>query len=125
MFQSKDNVNFSKTFCAESFFKSLTWIALKFSLSILTLYAVVWEPNKAKPLAPKCAAMCAGPVSFATTKELSFISAASSEISKDLFSFKIEIALISFVLSISLGPGATMILYSSLNLFLIKFISSL
>ena len=69
--------------------------------------------------------MCAGPVSFAITKELSFISVASSEMCKDLFSFKIEIALISFVLSISLGPGATIILYSSLNLSLIKSISLL
>ena len=86
---------------------------------------MVWEPNKAKPLVSKCAAICAGPVSFATTKELSFINVASSEISKDLFSFKIEIALIYFVILISLGPGATIILYSSLNLFLIKSISLL
>ena len=43
------------------------------SLSILTLYAVVCFPNKVKPLAPTCAAMWAGPVSFAITKELSFI----------------------------------------------------
>ena len=64
-------------------------------------------------------------MSFATTKELSFINVASSEISKDLFSFKIEIALISFAILISSGPGATMILYSSLNLFLIKSISLL
>ena len=40
---------------------------------MLTLYAVVCDPNNVNPLTFKCAAICAGPVSFATTKELSFI----------------------------------------------------
>ena len=59
----------------------------------------------------------AGPVSFATTYELSLINVASSGIVNALPFFKIEIASISFVKGISKGPGATKILYSSLNLF--------
>ena len=65
--------NFSKTFSGVSLFKSDTWIDLKFSLSILTLYAVVCDPNKVRPFAFKCAAKWAGPVSFAITKLLPFI----------------------------------------------------
>ena len=45
---------------------------------------MVCDPNKVKPFAPKCAAMCAGPVSFATTYVLSLISVASSGIVKAL-----------------------------------------
>ena len=54
-------------------FKSSTCIALKFSLSILTLKAVVCLPNNVNPLTPKCAAMWAGPVSLAITNELPLI----------------------------------------------------
>ena len=43
------------------------------SLSILTLKAVVCFPNRISPLAPKCAAMRAGPVSLAMTNELPLI----------------------------------------------------
>ena len=50
-----------------------TLIDLKFSDSILTFSGVVWLPNKASPLIFRWAHICAGPVSFATTKELSFI----------------------------------------------------
>ena len=74
--------NLSKTFSALKLFKSVTCIALKFSLSILTLCAVVCLPNKVNPFAPTCAAICAGPVSFAITKELSFINEVNCEISK-------------------------------------------
>ena len=63
---------------------------------MLTLYAVVCEPNNVKPFAPKCAAICAGPVSFATTNELSLINDASSEIVKALSLSNTEIAFISF-----------------------------
>ena len=77
---------------------------------MITLYAVVWDPNKVKPTAPKCAAICAGPVSFATTKELSLINDESCEIFKALLLSKIHSALISFASLISSGPGATTIL---------------
>ena len=35
---------------------------------MLTLWGLVWDPNRANPLHPKWAAICAGPVSFDTTK---------------------------------------------------------
>ena len=56
------------TLSAESLAKSETWIALKYSRSILTFWAVVCDPNKTKPFTFKCAAICAGPVSLEITK---------------------------------------------------------
>ena len=50
---------------------------------MLTLKAVVCLPNKVKPFASKCAAIWAGPVSFAITKELSLINVASWEMFKE------------------------------------------
>ena len=96
-----DNIIFSKTLFAESFVKSSTWIALKFSLSILTLKGVVWEPNKAIPFDPRWAAIWAGPVSLATTNELSLINPANWEISNDLPLSKTQSALILDASSIS------------------------
>ena len=83
----------SKTFSAESLDNSGACIALKFSLSILTLKGVVWDPNKAIPFDPKCAVICAGPVSFETTNELSLINAANWEISRALPLSKTQSAL--------------------------------
>ena len=54
--------------------------------------------------------MCAGPVSFATTNELSFIKEDSCEIFKDFSLSSIIVALIFFASLISFGPGATTIL---------------
>ena len=110
---------------AESFVKSSTWIALKFSLSILTLKGVVWDPNKAIPFDPKWAAIWAGPVSLATTNELSLINPASWEISNDLPLSKTQSALILDASSISLGPGAITNLNLFSNFSLIKEINSL
>ena len=42
---------------------------LKLFVSILTFFAEVWLPNKARPLTLRCAAICAGPVSFETTND--------------------------------------------------------
>ena len=56
---------------------------------------------------------------------LSLINDESSEIFKDFCSFNTLKALNFFASSISSGPGATKILYSSLNLVFIKFINSL
>ena len=97
-------------------FKSVTSIALKFSLSILTLLAVVCLPNKVNPFAPTWAAIWAAPVSFATINELSCITLVNWEISKAFPLSNILIALIFFASLISLGPGAVIILYSSPNL---------
>ena len=44
----------------------------------------MWDPNKAIPFEPKWAVICAGPVSFAITNELSLINVANWEISKAL-----------------------------------------
>ena len=71
---------------------------------------MVCFPNKVIPLAPTCDAICAGPVSFATTKELSLMSEVSWEISSDLPLSNNAIALISFASFISDGPGAVTIL---------------
>ena len=109
---------FSNTLFAESFDRSLTWIALKFSLSMLTLCAVVCAPNKANPLTPKCADMWAGPVSLAITKELSLINEASCEISSALPLSKTQSAFIFDASLISFGPGAT----TTLNFFSIFWI---
>ena len=40
---------------------------------MLTFFAEVWLPNKASPLTFKCAARCAGPVSFAITNDACLI----------------------------------------------------
>ena len=105
---------FSKTFSALNLFKSSTWIALKFALSILTLKAVVCLPNRVRPFTPKWADMWAGPVSLATTKELFLISVESCEILSALFWSKIEVAWIffaslikesSFVVANDTGPA--------------------
>ena len=82
-------------------------------------------PNNVRPLAPTWAAMCAGPVSFATTNELSFIRAVSWEISSALPLSSKANALIFFASLISVGPGAVITLYSSPYLFDIKSISLL
>ena len=92
---------------------------------MLTLWAVVCLPNKERPLEFKWALMWAGPVSLATTKILSFISDANSEILSEIFLFKIQIALIFLTWSNSLGPGATIIFISLSKLSTIKSIKSL
>ena len=66
----------------------------------------MWDPNKAIPYDPKWAVICAGPVSFATTNELSLINAANWEISKALPLSKTQSALILDASLISPGPGA-------------------
>ena len=104
-------------------FKSSTCIALKFSLSILTLKAVVCLPNKVNPFAFKWAAIWAGPVSFAITKELSLIKEDNWEISKIFSPSNIDCALISLASLISVGPGATTTLNLLLNLLLISSIN--
>ena len=78
---------------------------------MLTLYAVVCFPNKVKPLAPTWAAIWAGPVSFAITKELSFINEVSWEISSAFSLSNKAREFISFASFISDGPGAITILY--------------
>ena len=70
----------------------------------------MWDPNKAIPFDPKCAVICAGPVSFAITNELSLINDESWETSKAFTLSKIHKALISIESLISSGPGATTIL---------------
>ena len=90
--------------------RSATSIGLKFCLSILTLLAEICLPNNAKPFAPTWAAICAGPVSLATTKELSFINEVNWEIFKLLSLSRIQVALIFFASSISFDPGAIIIL---------------
>ena len=73
---------------------------------MLTLKAVVCLPNNVNPFEFRWAAIWAGPVSFAITKELSLIKVASCEIS-NIFSLSNSVkALISFVSLISEGPGA-------------------
>ena len=111
IFYKFKNFNLSNTLFAERFDKSETSIGLKFSLSILTLWAEVWDPNRATPLHPEWAAIWAGPVSFAITNKLSFINDDNCEIFKALPSSKIHRALISLESLISFGPGATKILY--------------
>ena len=98
-------------------------MALKFSLSMLTLWAVVWDPNKDIPLTFKWAAIWAGPVSLATTKILSFINAASWLILRALLLSNIHLASIFLASSNSFGPGAITILISSLYLSFIKVIN--
>ena len=105
--------SFSKTFSALNLFSSSTCTALKFSLSILTLKAVVCLPNKVNPLVFKWAAIWAGPVSFAITKELCLIKEVNWKISKIFSPSNIDNALISLVSLISEGPGAK----TTLNLF--------
>ena len=61
------------------------------------------EPNKASPLHPRWAAMWAGPVSFAITKELYLINDASCEISNALSLSKTQIAFIFDASFISFG----------------------
>ena len=85
--------------------KSGACIALKFSLSMLTLNGVVWDPNKAIPFEPRWAVIWAGPVSLATTNKLSLINAANWEISKALPLSKTQSALIVDASLISPGPG--------------------
>ena len=102
---------------ALSFYKSDTCIALKLFLSILTLAAVVCCPNKVIPLVFKCAAMWAGPVSLAITKELSLTNEDNCEISRALPLFKTQVALILLASTISEGPGAIIILNRFWNLF--------
>ena len=92
---------------------------------MLTFAAVVCSPNKVIPIAFKCAAICAGPVSLATTKELSLIKEDSCDILRALPWSKTQIALICFASVISEESGATTILNLSWNLFLIKSINSL
>ena len=92
---------------------------------MLTLKAVVCLPNKVNPNAFKWAAMWAGPVSFAITKELSLIKEDNWEISKIFSPSNIDIALISLASLISEGPGATTTLYLLLYLLLINLINSL
>ena len=92
---------------------------------MLTLLADICLPNKVRPFVPTWAVICAGPVSFAITKELSFISDVNWEISKLLSLSKIGIAFISIASFNSEGPGAVTTLYSSPNLFKISFIKSL
>ena len=84
---------------------------------MLTLKAVVCAPNKANPFDPKWAVIWAGPVSLATTNELSLINAANWEISKALPLSKIANALISDASLISFGPGAETTLYISQNFY--------
>ena len=73
-------------------------------------------------MTPTWAAICAGPVSFAITKELSLIRDVSWEISSALpLSNKLN-ASIFFASLISEGPGAITILYSSPYLFEINLI---
>ena len=70
-------------------------------------------PNKVRPLVPVWAAICAGPVSFAITKELPLIKEVNWDMSNALpLSIK-AIAFMSLASLISLGPGAVTILYSS------------
>ena len=102
-----------------------TCIGLKFSLSILTLKGVVWDPNKAIPFEPKWAVICAGPVSFATTNELSLINVANWEISKALPLSRTQSALIFDASLISSGPGAITTLNLFSNFLLIIEINSL
>ena len=92
---------------------------------MLTFFAVVCSPNKVIPFEFKCAAICAGPVSLATTNELLFINDANCEILIELFSSKTHVALKILASSISVGPGATIIWNLFSNLFFIKSISSL
>ena len=74
---------------------------------------MVCAPNKVIPLEFKWAAMCAGPVSLATTKELSLMSDASCEILRDLLFNKIGSASKSLEFIITEGPGAVTILNST------------
>ena len=92
---------------------------------MLTLCADVCDPNNVIPLTFKCAAIWAGPVSFAITKELLLINEDSCPISKAFSPSKTDIASNSFASFNYFGPGATNILYSFLYLSLIILISSL
>ena len=74
----------------------------------------MWEPNRAIPFEPKCAVMWAGPVSLATTNELSLINPDNCEIFKALPLSKTHKAFIFFASLISSGPGAV----TTWNLFL-------
>ena len=67
----------------------------------------MWDPNKAIPFDPKCAVICAGPVSFAITNELSLINVANWEISKalDISQLATLIKDSSFVIANDTGPA--------------------
>ena len=67
-------------------------------------------PNNVRPLTPTCAAICAGPVSLATTNELSLIKDVNWEISNALPLSNSANVLMSFASLISEGPGAVTIL---------------
>ena len=92
---------------------------------MLTFKSVVWDPNKVKPFTLICAAIWAGPVSFAITNELSFINEDNWEISNALPLSKMQSASISLAFFISKGPGAIIILNLLWYLFLIFWINSL
>ena len=87
---------------------------------MLTLKGLVWDPNKATPLDPKWAVICAGPVSFATTNELSLINDANWEIFKAFPLSKTQSALILYASFLSPVPGAMtiLILFSDLSFIL-------
>ena len=74
---------------------------------MLTLKGVVCEPNKAKPFDPKCAVIWAGPVSLATTNELSLINPDNCEIFKALNISQLSglIKDSSFVVANDTGPA--------------------
>ena len=66
-------------------------------------------PNNVRPLAPTWAVIWAGPVSLATTNELSLIKDVNCAISNALPLSNKASALISFASLISEGPGAVKI----------------